>query len=431
MKLLVIGNGAREHAIVWKLRQSPQVNEILIAPGNAGTAQLGSNLPLQATDAAGLLEAANQHGVDLTVVGPEAPLQQGVVDLFQKSGLSIAGPTQAAARLETSKAFAKEFMKRHNIPCAQSVAFDSYPEAQRFLDSRNAPVVIKADGLAAGKGVVVAASKDAASSALDDFMNRRTLGDSGTTVVIEEYLEGREISVFTFSDGEHISPLVSACDYKRAYDGDAGPNTGGMGSYSPAEFWTAELAQSIEKRVILPAIEGMAKEGHPYRGALYGGLAMTEDGPKVIEFNARLGDPEAQVILPKLDTDLVEIMQAIAEGDLSETQISWNNRSCVGIAVASGGYPVSYETGYEIEGIASSEETALVFHAGTRLDNDKVLSDGGRVLTVVGQGGDLAEARQRAYDAVKRIRFEGSFYRSDIAALPAEIAAVSGIEQPN
>ena len=247
MKLLVIGNGAREHAIVWKLRQSPQVNEILIAPGNAGTAQLGSNLPVQATDAAGLLEAANQHGVDLTVVGPEAPLQVGVVDLFQKSGLSIAGPTQAAARLETSKAFAKEFMKRHNIPCAQSVTFDSYPEAQRFLDSRDAPVVIKADGLAAGKGVVVAASKNAASSALDDFMNRRTLGDSGATVVIEEYLEGREISVFTFSDGEHISPLVSACDYKRAYDGDAGPNTGGMGSYSPAEFWTAELAQSIEE----------------------------------------------------------------------------------------------------------------------------------------------------------------------------------------
>ncbi len=431
MKLLVIGNGAREHAIAWKLRQSPQVDEILIAPGNAGTARLGSNLPVQATDAAGLLEAANRHGVDLTVVGPEAPLQAGVVDLFQKNGLAIAGPTQAAARLETSKAFAKEFMKRHNIPCAQSVTFDSYPEAQRFLDSRNAPIVIKADGLAAGKGVVVAASKDAASAALDDLMNRRTLGDSGATVVIEEYLEGREVSVFAFSDGQHISPLVSACDYKRAYDGDAGPNTGGMGSYSPVEFWTAELAQRVEKQVILPAVEGMAKEGHLYRGALYGGLAMTEDGPKVIEFNARLGDPEAQVILPRLDTDLVEIMQAIAKGNLSETQISWNNRSCVAVAVASGGYPQSYETGFEIEGIGRSEETALVFHAGTKLDNGKVLSDGGRVLTVVGQGGDLAEARQRAYDAAKLIRFHGNFYRSDIAALPAEMAVASGIEQPN
>ena len=227
------------------------------------------------------------------------------------------------------------------------------------------------------------------------------------------------------------SPLVSACDYKRAYDGDAGPNTGGMGSYSPVEFWTEELAHRVEKQVILPAIEGMAKEGHPYRGALYGGLAMTEDGPKVIEFNARLGDPEAQVILPRLDTDLVDIMQAIAEGNLSETQISWNNRSCVAVAVASGGYPQSYETGFEIEGIGCSEETALVFHAGTKLDNGKVLTDGGRVLTVVGQGGDLAEARQRAYDAVKRIRFQGSFYRSDIAALPAEMAVASGIEQPN
>ena len=291
MKLLVIGNGAREHAIAWKLRQSPQVDELLIAPGNAGTARLGSNLPLQATDAAGLLEAAKRHGVDLTVVGPEAPLQAGVVDLFQKSGLAIAGPTQAAARLETSKAFAKEFMKRHNIPCAQSVTFDSYPEAQRFLDSRGAPIVIKADGLAAGKGVVVAASKDAASSALDDFMNRRTLGDSGGTVVIEEFLEGREVSVFAFSDGERISPLVSACDYKRAYDGDAGPNTGGMGSYSPAEFWTAELAEEIEKRVFRPAIEGMAKEGHPYRGALYGGLAMTEERPKGHRVQRQAGRP--------------------------------------------------------------------------------------------------------------------------------------------
>ena len=431
MRVLVIGNGAREHAIAWKLRQSPHVDELLIAPGNAGTARLGTNLPVQATDAAGLAEAAKRHGVDLTVVGPEAPLEAGVVDLFQSNGLPIAGPTQAAARLETSKAFAKEFMKRHNIPCAQSVTFDSYPEARRFLDGRDAPIVVKADGLAAGKGVVVAASKDAAVSALDDFMNRRTLGDSGATVVIEEFLEGREVSVFAFSDGERISPLVSACDYKRAYDGDDGPNTGGMGSYSPTEFWTAELAASVEHRVFLPAIEGMASEGHPYRGALYGGLAVTGDGPKVIEFNARLGDPEAQVILPRLDTDLAEIMQAIAESSLSETQISWNDRCCVAVAVASGGYPVSYQTGYEIEGIASAEETALVFHAGTRPDNGSALTDGGRVLTVVGQGGDLAEARRIAYDAVKHIRFQGGFYRGDIAALPAEMAAASGVEQPN
>ncbi len=259
MRLLVIGNGAREHAIAWKLRQSPQVDEILIAPGNAGTAQLGSNLPLQATDAAGLAEAAKRHSVDLTVVGPEAPLQAGVVDLFQKSGLAIVGPTQAAARLETSKAFAKEFMKRHNIPCAQSVTFDSYLEAQRFLDRRGAPIVIKADGLAAGKGVVVAVSKDAASSALDEFMNRRTLGDSGATVVIEEFLEGREVSVFAFSDGEHISPLVSACDYKRAYDGDAGPNTGGMGSYSPSEFWTAKLCRKHRKTGVSTRHRGNGK----------------------------------------------------------------------------------------------------------------------------------------------------------------------------
>ncbi|MFH1141517.1 MAG: phosphoribosylamine--glycine ligase, partial [Chloroflexota bacterium] len=330
MKVLVIGSGAREHAIAWKLSQSTQVDALFVAPGNAGTVALGTNIPIEATEIAALASAARQHGVDLTIVGPEAPLAAGIVDRFKELGLAIFGPTKAAAQIEASKGFAKEFMNRHGIPCAQGMAFDSYTEARRFLQRRDVPVVVKADGLAAGKGVTVALTLAEAEAALDACMNQRIFGESGVRVVVEEYLDGREVSVFAFTNGEHMSPLVAACDYKRLGDGDQGPNTGGMGSYSPPEFWDSELASEVESRILRPTIAGMAREGHPYQGVLYGGLILTRQGLKVIEFNARLGDPEAQVILPRLEADLVEIAQAIAGGDMPKTRILWSGEACVG-----------------------------------------------------------------------------------------------------
>ncbi len=418
MKILVIGSGAREHAIAWKLGLSPRVDELLIAPGNAGTASLGANLSIDAADIHGLADAAHKNGVDLTVVGPEGPLAAGIVDRFMEEGLVVFGPTQAAARIESSKAFAKDFMQRHHIPCAESVTFDSYAEAHRFVQSREGPVVVKADGLAAGKGVVMAATRDEAISALDASMNRRVFGDAGAVVIIEDLLEGPEVSVFAFTDGRLLSPLVAACDYKRAQDGDRGLNTGGMGSYSPPEFWTEALADQVEGTIFTPAVHGMAEEGYPYTGVLFGGLMLTRNGPKVIEFNARLGDPEAQVILPRLKSDLADVMLSVAEGDLTETQIHWSNEAYVGVVVASGGYPGGYDTGFPIAGLDSTDEHALVFHAGTAVREGEVVTSGGRVLTVVGRGASVAEARERAYDSARHVEFQGAYYRTDIAARP-------------
>ena len=423
MKILVIGNGAREHTIAWKLGLSPRVDSIFVAPGNAGTATLGTNLAIDAADTPGLLVAARQYGVDLTVVGPEGPLASGIVDWFREERLAVFGPTQAAARIESSKAFAKDFMQRHHIPCAESTTFDSYTEAHRFMQSREGPVVVKADGLAAGKGVTMAATRDEAISALDASMNRRVFGEAGGVVVIEELLEGPEVSVFAFTDGRHLSPLVAACDYKRAQDGDRGLNTGGMGSYGPPEFWTAELAEQIEGTIFTPTVRGMVEEGCPYAGVLYGGLMLTRNGPKVIEFNARLGDPETQVVLPRLGSDLADVMLAMAEGDLTKTQIHWSDEACVGVVVASGGYPGDYDTGFPITGLDRASEQALVFHAGTRVLEGEVVTGGGRVLTVVGRGASVAEARERAYNAVRHVEFQGAYYRTDIAARPAGVVA--------
>ena len=416
MKTLLVGNGAREHAIAWKLAQSPLVSELLIAPGNAGTAALGRNVPVGAEDVDGLLDLARREGVEFTVVGPEAPLAAGIVDRFQQAGALIFGPTAAAARIESSKSFAKQLMLRHGIPTARAEAFTDYGEALEYLAAAAAPIVVKADGLAAGKGVVVANTRDEARDALRRQMVEREFGDAGRRVLIEEYLEGGEISVFAFVDGEQVSELASACDYKRALDGDEGPNTGGMGAYSPPVAWNEDLEREVRERIMLPAARALASLGSPFRGILYGGLMLTSDGPKVVEFNCRLGDPEAQVVLPRLKTDLAAIMIDTVTGKIEGLSLEWDERPCVGVVLASGGYPGTYRTGREIRGLDDPGEDALVFHAGTRLEDDTVATDGGRVLTVCALGEDLAGARETAYGSVDKIGFDGAQFRRDVAA---------------
>jgi phosphoribosylamine--glycine ligase len=418
VNILVVGNGAREHAIAWKLKQSPLVDELFVAPGNAGTAAIATNIAVAASDIEGQAKTAREHGVDLTVVGPEGPLAAGIVDVFKKQELAVFGPNRDAARIESSKVFAKELMNKYGIPTGEYEIFDSYDEACRYVKSHAYPLVIKADGLAAGKGVTVAKTEEEAVKALHECLVQRVFDTSGDHVLVEECLVGLEVSVFAFTDGEAMSPMVAACDYKRAFDGDQGPNTGGMGSYSPPPFWTAELEREVYEKIMEPTVRAMAQEGCPYSGVLYGGLILTNEGPKVIEFNSRLGDPETQVILPRLKTDLVEILLAVADGKLNKTSITWGTEACVGVAMASGGYPGSYETGFPISGLAQAEAPRLVFHAGTRHEKGKesaTLTDGGRVLTVVGKGFNMKEARKQAYEGIARIHFEGGFYRSDIA----------------
>ncbi|MFH1085101.1 MAG: phosphoribosylamine--glycine ligase, partial [Chloroflexota bacterium] len=391
-----------------------------VAPGNAGTAAISENLPVSATDIEGLARTAKEKGVELTVVGPEAPLAAGIVDRFQELGLPAFGPSRAAARIEASKAFAHDLMERHGIPCASGRVFTTYAEARSYLEQAPLPIVVKADGLAAGKGVTVAASREEALRALHDCMVARVFGPSGDVVVIEECLIGREVSVFAFTDGVHISPLVAACDYKRIGDGDRGPNTGGMGSYSPPEFWTPALAAEAMERIMRPTVRALAAEGCPYRGVLYGGLMLTEDGLKSLEFNCRLGDPETQVVLPRLETDLVEIVLATLEGRLDRLTIRWRDEACVGVVLASPGYPGDYPKGLPIEGLDCVGRDALVFHAGTRIENGRVVTDGGRVLTVAALGRDMASARQTAYEGVARIGFQGAQHRKDIALRAVE-----------
>lgn len=418
LKILVIGGGAREHTIVWKLAQSPRATEIFAAPGNAGTARIAQNLDIKDTDIDSLVQAVEQNGIELVVVGPEAPLAAGVVDHFQSIGIPVFGPTRLAAEIESSKVFSKELMQKYGIPCAGSVAFSDYAEAKNYVEQQPPPIVIKADGLAAGKGVVVAESVPQAVEALSRFMEEKSLGASGDRVIIEEHLSGREMSAFVFTDGKNVLPLAYACDYKRVYDGDGGPNTGGMGSYSPPYFLTQELADTVQATVMKPVIKALSDEGRPYRGVLYGGLMITSQGPKVIEFNARLGDPETQVVLPMLETDLVEIIMAAIDGSLDRTKVSLRDGACVGVAMASGGYPGSYQTGYPITGLDDLDEDVTVFHAGTKLaDDGKVVTSGGRVLTVVASGATLDEARGKVYENIPRIHFEGCHYRRDIALI--------------
>ena len=418
MKVLVIGKGGREHAIVWKLSQSARISQLLCAPGNAGTARIASNVPIPESDIEGLLSFALQQDIDFTVVGPEAPLADGIVDRFQEVGLSIFGPSQAAARIESSKSFAKDLMLRAGVPTAHAEVFHDFNAARKYVETLSPPVVIKADGLAAGKGVVVAETTEEAVSALRDQMVDRAFGSAGETVLIEQYLQGPELSVFAFVDGERISPLVAAVDYKRVGEGDTGPNTGGMGAYSPplSVLWNDEVECSARTDIMEPVVAAMAAEGCPYVGILYAGLMLTRDGLQVIEFNCRLGDPETQVVLPRIESDLLELMLAAVAGNVNDAPLRVTADSCVGVVVASGGYPGTYETGFPVAGLDEEPDDVTVFHAGTKLDeNEETVTDGGRVLTVSGSGPTRKDARRRAYAAAERTKFDGSFFRNDIA----------------
>jgi phosphoribosylamine--glycine ligase len=386
------------------------------APGNAGTAQIANNLDIKAEDVPSLLKAAQDLGIDLTVVGPEGPLAAGIVDTFRAAGLAVFGPTKAAAEIESSKVFSGELMEKHAIPCARNVSFSDYEKALEYIRTQQPPIVLKADGLAAGKGVIIAPTLAEAEKALGEMMRGGSFGAAGNRVVIQEHLQRREMSYFVFTDGSTVLPTVPACDYKRIYDGDQGPNTGGMGSYSPPPFFTDALGNVIMKSIMEPTILAMTDEGRPYTGTLYGGLFISNNMPKVIEFNARLGDPETQVVLPRLKTDLADIMLAAVENRLDKIDIEWSEEACVGVVIASGGYPGKYQTGFPVSGLDSLDRDILVFHAGTRPgEAGQVLTGGGRVLTVAATGRSLAEARENVYNNINRIHFEGCHYRKDIA----------------
>ena len=424
MRVLVIGSGAREHAIAWKLARSPLCERLYIAPGNAGTGQLGENVPISPTNIHALAEAARQLQIDLTFVGPEAPLAGGIVDLFRAERLPIFGPTKEAAQIESSKSFAKELMRRHGIPCAESRTFASIAEARSYVDRLPVPIVVKADGLAAGKGVTIAQTRQEAHQALVEAMDKKVFGPAGDRVVIEEYLEGKEASVFAVTDGRRVLATVPACDYKRVFDGDSGPNTGGMGSYSPAEFLDERLLEQVHGQVLERAVAALAREGCICQGVLYAGLMITPEGPKVLEFNCRLGDPEAQVILPRMKSDLLELALAACQGRLRDIPLEWSQDFCVGVVLASGGYPGSYETGYPILGLDTLDPDVLVFHAGTKASEGRVLTNGGRVLTLVALGKTMAEAQSKVYANVAKVQFEGAHCRRDIAGRATQAEAL-------
>ncbi|WP_284616823.1 phosphoribosylamine--glycine ligase [Aquabacterium humicola] len=419
MKVLVIGGGGREHALAWKLAQSPRVQRVYVAPGNGGTARDAhlQNVPI--SDPQALADFAESEKIGLTVVGPEAPLSAGVVDVFRARGLRIFGPTRAAARLESSKAFAKDFMQRHGIPTALYATFTEPAEAHAHVDKVGAPVVIKADGLAAGKGVVVAMTLDEAHRAIDDILVANTLGvqhnADGARVVIEEFLEGEEASFIVLVDGHDVLPLASSQDHKRLLDGDEGPNTGGMGAYSPAPVVTPNVHARVMHEIIQPTVDGMAKDGTPFSGFLYAGLMIDANGhPKTIEFNTRLGDPETQPILMRLKSDLVDVLMHATEGRLGEVELQWDRRFALGVVMAAPGYPQSPRKGDAIVGLPEDAEDAMVFHAGTSLDDGTLRTSGGRVLCVTALGDSAKLAQQRAYDTLRTIQFDGAQYRRDI-----------------
>ena len=421
MRVLVIGSGAREHAIVWKLAQSPRNPELYAAPGNAGTAQIATSLDVRADDVEGMLAAVREHAIDLTVVGPEAPLVAGLVDRFRSERLRVFGPTQAAARIESSKSFAKQTMAAAGVPTAAFAVFDDREAAAAHVRKLGmlrpgTPIVVKADGLAAGKGVVVAADAEEALGALKRMMEDRAFGEAGARVLIEECLSGPEVSVFCFTDGVRVTPLVAACDYKRIHDGDRGPNTGGMGGYSPPPWWDAAIERRIRETCVEPVVRALAASGSPYTGVLYCGLMLTDDGPQVIEFNARFGDPEAQLVLPRLENDLLDVIDAVLDGRLDALDLRWSDEATVAVVLASGGYPGSYETGVPITGLDRMPSEALVFHAATALRGETLVTSGGRVLTAVGRGATIADARRTAYEAADRIDFGGEYHRGDIAS---------------
>ena len=416
MKLLVIGSGGREHALAWKLAQSPKVQTVFVAPGNAGTAQEPKlqNLPLKTHQE--LIDFCRREQIAFTVVGPEAPLAAGIVDDFRAAGLPVFGPTRAAAQLESSKDFAKAFMARHGIPTAQYQTFADAAAAHDYVAAKGAPIVIKADGLAAGKGVVVAQTEEQAHQAVDQMLLNNKMGDAGARVVIEDFLQGEEASFIVMADGENVLPMATSQDHKRLLDGDLGPNTGGMGAYSPAPIVTPEVYQRAMEEIILPTVRGMREEGHEFTGFLYAGLMIGADGaPYTVEFNCRFGDPETQPIMSRLDSDLVDLIQAALDRKLDTAKAEWKEQSAVGVVLASEGYPERSNKNYIIEGIEAANRIGKVFHAGTAADAGRTVTNGGRVLCVVGLGDDLTAAKQQAYRAVAEIDFPGMQYRRDIA----------------
>jgi len=415
MKVLVVGSGGREHAIVWKVAQSPYVEKIYCAPGNPGIAQLAECVDIKPTDIKKLADFAEEKGVNLTIVGPEAPLVEGIVDEFEKRGLRIFGPSKDAARLEGSKVFSKEMMKKWGVPTADFKVFDNPEEAKAYIKEKGAPIVVKADGLAAGKGVTVAKTVEEALEAVDRIMVEKVFGDAGNRVVIEDCLEGEEASYLVVTDGENFIPLATAQDHKAVFDGDRGPNTGGMGAYSPAPVLSEEMEREVQEKVIKPILKGMKEEGYPFKGILYAGLMITKDGIKVLEFNVRFGDPEAQVILRRLKTDLVEVCTSVINGKLVE-KLEWIPETSICVVLASKGYPGKYEKGKEITGIEEAEklDSVVVFHAGTAVKDGKLVTNGGRVLNVTALGKDIVEARENVYKAVEKIHFDGMHYRKDI-----------------
>ena len=418
MKVLIIGSGGREHALAWKCAQSPRVDEVLVAPGNAGTARESKtrNVAVSSNDTDALAALAQQENVALTIVGPEAPLVAGLVDRFQELGLPCFGPTAAAAQLEGSKAFTKDFMARHGIPSAAYRNFTELGPALAYIREQGAPIVIKADGLAAGKGVIVAHTLEEAEQAAAGMLEGGDFGDAGSRIVVEEFLDGEEASFIVVTDGTAVLPMATSQDHKARDEGDTGPNTGGMGAYSPAPVVTPDVAERIMNEVIRPTLDGMKADGHPYLGFLYAGLMIMADGsPKVIEFNCRMGDPETQPIMARLKSDLVDICQSTLDGDLAERDAAWDTRAALGVVLAAGGYPGSYARGKVISGLDNVDsDTQKVFHAGTKTDGDKVVTSGGRVLCVVGLGDTVAQAAQDAYAAIDKINWEAMYFRRDI-----------------
>jgi len=418
MRVLVVGSGGREHALAWALSRSPAVSDLHVAPGNAGTQALATNIPIAAEDVTALREHCRREGYDLVVVGPEAPLAEGLADLLLEDGLRVFGPRRQCAQIEASKAFSKDFMRAHGIPTAAYATFTDYDEARRYLDEHGAPIVVKASGLAAGKGVIVCQTLPEAQEALDAVMRQRAFGAAGDMVVLEDCLTGQEASVLAFTDGETVVPMVVAQDHKPAYDGDRGPNTGGMGCYAPADVVDEAMVGRVVAKVLQPAVDGLRAEGCRYVGVLYAGLMLQDNAFQVLEFNCRFGDPETQVILPLLETDLVEIMEACIDGRLAEVEVRWRRQHAVCVVMASGGYPGGYPKGLPIEGLdeAAAQANTMIFHAGTRLEGGRVLTDGGRVLGVTAWDDTLALAKARAYEAVERIHWSGAMYRTDIGA---------------
>ena len=418
MKVLVVGSGGREHVLVWKIKQNPRVKEIFCAPGNGGISELATCVPIDFDDVPALRDFALKNKIDLTIVGPEAPLVKGIVDAFHAQGLTIFGPTQKAAQLEGSKVFAKEFMKRHHIPTADFQSFHSIDQAKACLKDKKFPLVIKADGLAAGKGVVICHNLEEADQALTQMMVEKIFKKAGEKVIIEDCLKGEEASILAISDGQKYVVLDSSQDHKRIFDDDQGPNTGGMGAYSPAPVVTKDLMTNIVLNIIAPTIQGMREDGMPFQGVLYAGVMVTKEGPKVLEYNVRLGDPETQAVLPRLKTDLVDLCLASCEGRLDKFSLEWDSRVCTCVVMSARGYPGVYEKGKVISGLkeAAQEKDTFVFHAGTKKQGADILTSGGRVLGITSLGYGIEKAIQKAYHAVEKISFDGCFFRRDIGA---------------